>query len=109
MDNCARENKNKYVMAYLSYLIKCNIFDNIEMNFLPVGHTHIDIDAMFGNFHTLFKNKNVFTIYQYHEILKDYFKDKLKLIQNIDRLPNITLFLKLNNYLNSMIGKYFIH
>ena len=42
-----------------------------------------------------------------HEILKDYFKDKLKLIQNIDRLPNITLFLKSNNYLNSMIGKYF--
>ena len=53
MDNCERENKNKYVMAYLSYLIKCNIFDNIEMNFLPVDHTHIDIDVMFGNFYII--------------------------------------------------------
>ena len=39
-DNCWRENKNRFVMGYLSWLIKRGIFREIYLSFLPVGHTH---------------------------------------------------------------------
>ena len=39
-DNCGRENKNRYLIAYLSSLIKKGIFKEIYLSFLPVGHTH---------------------------------------------------------------------
>jgi hypothetical protein len=48
MDNCTRENKNKYVLGYLSWLVQRGVFDEIELSFLPVGHTHEDIDQMFS-------------------------------------------------------------
>jgi hypothetical protein len=48
MDNCVRENKNKYVLGYLSWLVQRRVFDEIQLSFLPVGHTHEDIDQMFS-------------------------------------------------------------
>ena len=43
LDNCFRENKNTYLMAYLSWLIERGAFKNIFVSFLPTGprtHTH---------------------------------------------------------------------
>jgi hypothetical protein len=40
LDNTCRENKNKFVMAFLSYLVYLGIFRKIKVNFLLVGHTH---------------------------------------------------------------------
>jgi len=48
MDNCTRENKNKWVLAYLSWLVQRGVFETIELSFLPVGHTHEDIDQLFS-------------------------------------------------------------
>ena len=38
-DNCARENKNRYVFSFLSALVELGIFEEITMDFLLVGHT----------------------------------------------------------------------
>jgi hypothetical protein len=46
-DNAA-DNKNKYVLSYLNHLVHRNIFSQIELSFLPVGHTHEDIDQMWS-------------------------------------------------------------
>ena len=46
-DNCG-ENKNKEMFAYISLLIECYIFDEIEVCFLIVGHTHASIDQYFS-------------------------------------------------------------
>ena len=48
MDNCTRENKNQWVLAYLSWLVQRGVFHTIELSFLPVGHTHEDIDQLFS-------------------------------------------------------------
>lgn len=40
LDNTCRENKNKYVMAFLSFLVDTGVFQEIKVNFLMVGHTH---------------------------------------------------------------------
>ena len=40
MDNCFRENKNTYLLAYLAWLVERGVFDFVYLSFLPVGHTH---------------------------------------------------------------------
>lgn len=47
-DNTTRENKNKSLFLFLALLVKNKYFDTIEVNMLPVGHTHIDVDGIFG-------------------------------------------------------------
>lgn len=47
-DNCG-ENKNKYMMAYLSLLIELGYFLTIRLSFLIVGHTHCIIDQWFSS------------------------------------------------------------
>ncbi|CAH3046767.1 unnamed protein product [Pocillopora meandrina] len=48
MDNCYRESKNPYIMAF-SYLIEMRIFKEIYISFLMVRHTHEDVDQVTDN------------------------------------------------------------
>ncbi|KAL3699659.1 hypothetical protein R1sor_017681 [Riccia sorocarpa] len=50
MDNSAKDNKNIHVLAFCSELVKRSIFETVEINFLMVGHTHEDIDALFSKY-----------------------------------------------------------
>ena len=50
LDNCWRENKNKYFFAYLCLLVELKVFVDVEVNFLMVGHTHEDIDQVFSRY-----------------------------------------------------------
>jgi hypothetical protein len=47
------ENTAKPFLAFCELLLRLRVFDKIEVNRLPVGHTHEDIDALFG---TLWKH-----------------------------------------------------
>ncbi|KAK3098746.1 hypothetical protein FSP39_022657 [Pinctada imbricata] len=47
-DNCARENKNKFVLAFCELLVRLSVFREVHLSFLQVGHTHEDIDAAFS-------------------------------------------------------------
>ena len=38
-DNCARENKNRFMFAFCDALVKLDIFHEVTMDFLIVGHT----------------------------------------------------------------------
>lgn len=46
-DNCTRENKNRFVMAYFEMLVAMGVFRQVNVSFLPVGHTHEDIAQVF--------------------------------------------------------------
>jgi len=46
LDNCGGENKNWLLMQFLSMLVGMGKVKCIVVNFLPVGHTHIDIDQV---------------------------------------------------------------
>lgn len=50
LDNCSGDNKNKYVFSYLSLLTARGHFEEVIAGFLIPGHTHEDVDAMFGHF-----------------------------------------------------------
>ena len=62
MDNTCRENKNRFVLTFCSALVHLQIFkkvsvlllhnydflSQVQIIFLPVGHTHEDIDQVFS-------------------------------------------------------------
>lgn len=48
-DNCTRENKNRYFMSYFQMLVACGVFVEVQVSFLPIGHTHADIDQAFSS------------------------------------------------------------
>ena len=50
MDNCAKDNKSKYNMLFWSALTAKWIFCEVRVSFLIVGHTHEDVDVVFGRF-----------------------------------------------------------
>ncbi|KAL3685746.1 hypothetical protein R1sor_003768 [Riccia sorocarpa] len=62
MDNSAKDNKNIHVLAFCSELVKRGIFEIVEVNFLMVGHTHEDIDALFSKVSARTINKDVLTL-----------------------------------------------
>ena len=49
-------------MAFLSLLIACGVFKEIQVGFLLVGHTHEDIDAYFSHLSKALKSKNTFVL-----------------------------------------------
>jgi len=48
LDNASGDNKNQWVFAFCSLLVYRAIFREVFINFFIVGHTHEDIDALFG-------------------------------------------------------------
>jgi hypothetical protein len=44
----AGDNKNYTMAAFCEWLVKTRVCRKVKMCFLPVGHTHEDIDACFG-------------------------------------------------------------
>jgi hypothetical protein len=48
LDNCWKDNKSRWIMCFWSLLVAKGIFEEIQVSFMLVGHTHDDIDASFG-------------------------------------------------------------
>jgi hypothetical protein len=46
LDNTCKQNKARFLMAFLGDLVSRGIFREIYVSFLPVGHTHEDIDQV---------------------------------------------------------------
>ncbi len=48
MDNCVKDNKNRHLLASLFFLITRKVFEEVQLGFLVIGHTHENIDGSFG-------------------------------------------------------------
>lgn len=48
LDNTSKDNKNYTLIAYLAMLVHLNLIESIEVHFLLKGHTHNDVDGLFG-------------------------------------------------------------
>jgi hypothetical protein len=55
VDGCVGDNKNRTVFGYCAWLVAQGHFNRVELSFLMVGHTHEDIDAIFGVLSKFFK------------------------------------------------------
>jgi hypothetical protein len=48
LDNACSDNKNRYTFCFFLLLVANGVFREVYVNFMLVGHTHEDIDALFG-------------------------------------------------------------
>ncbi len=48
MDNCVKNNKTQCLLMFLSLLMARDVFEEVKLGFLVVGHTHEDIDGYFS-------------------------------------------------------------
>ena len=62
MDNAISDNKNRYVFCFWSLLVAKCIFDKVYVNFMLVGHTHDNIDALFGRWSIALRKESFPTI-----------------------------------------------
>eukprot|EP01031_Cornospumella_fuschlensis_P032420 gene32420-39203_t len=67
------ENANKYVLAMLELLVVKRFARVIFYTRLPTGHTHEEIDAIFGSIWNAFKNSPCLTLSQYKRVIESVF------------------------------------
>ncbi|MEI7578378.1 MAG: hypothetical protein WCK51_15930 [Armatimonadota bacterium] len=58
-DNCARENKNRFVIAYLADLLRRFIIKKVIVDYFMVGHTHCDPDQEAGTYLCAVKKRDI--------------------------------------------------
>lgn len=69
LDNTGKDNKNRYFFAFCDLLIHKGLFRRVTVNFLPVGHTHEDIDRKFSHVSTHLRHLNVVTVNELQDAL----------------------------------------
>ncbi len=62
VDNCTRENKNRFFLSYMESLVRWKVFKVIEVSFLPIGHTHEDIDQAFSTTSNRLRQRDAITL-----------------------------------------------
>ena len=58
-DNCGKDLKNQYVLAFYYLLVELDIFDEVLVSHMPPGHTHNDVDFCFGIIAQKLKKLNI--------------------------------------------------
>ncbi|KXJ07141.1 hypothetical protein AC249_AIPGENE5999 [Exaiptasia diaphana] len=74
MDNCYRECKNKYIMAFASHLVEIKMFKEVHISYLMVGHAHEDVDQFFSRISVKLRNKDVMTLPELHNTIATSYK-----------------------------------
>jgi hypothetical protein len=93
LDNCWKDNKSSLIMCFWSLLIAKGVFEEIQVSFILVDHTHDDIDASFGRWSMKLRENNYSTI---PLLMKSYMDlDEDPVIPGlIEEVPNFKEFVK---------------
>jgi hypothetical protein len=76
LDNTTRQNKGAYLMAWLALLVENGVFERIYVCFLPVGHTHEDIDQMFSRFAIALRGRDMRSRQEMAQVMRGAFVDR---------------------------------
>ena len=74
-NNTTRQNKGKYVLAFLALLVEHGVFERIYVCFLPKGHTHEDIDQMFSRFAIALRGRNMISRQEMSHVMRTAYHD----------------------------------
>jgi hypothetical protein len=69
-DNTTRENKNIYMFALCAALVGMGYFQEVQLCFLIVGHTHEDIDQRFSIISHTLKRSNIDSLKQLLQLVE---------------------------------------
>ena len=106
LDNSAKDNKNRYVMAFCSLLTVRRIFKEVTVGFLVVGHTHEDIDAHFSYLSKLLKMKNTYVLADLMKAFMDSQKTTAFILELVQEVADFKKFRQGYEYdgANKLIG-----
>ena len=106
LNNSAKDNKNRYVMAFCSLLTARRIFKEVTVGFLIVGHTHEDIDAHFSYLSKLLKMKNTYVLADLMKAFMDSQKTTAFIPELVQEVADFKKFLHgyQHNGANKLIG-----
>lgn len=91
LDNTSKDNKNRFFFAFCDYMVHTGLFDKVTVNFLPVGHTHEDIDRRFSRISVAMKSRAVVSIPDLHEVLRSSRSDLTPpFVSRIDGMQNFS-------------------
>ena len=62
LDNTAKDNKNHFLLGYCGLLLAEGLFEEVEVFFLPVGHTHNEVDQVFSLISKAVAREGAFTV-----------------------------------------------
>lgn len=69
-DNCAGQNKNRYVLWYFCWRTLCGLHEDVTINFMPPGHTKFAPDWCFGILKRTFRRSEVSCLADMCEVVK---------------------------------------
>ena len=93
-DNCSKDLKNQFVLAFYWTLVDRNVFEEIIVSHMPVGHTHNDVDWFFSVMASKLKKKE---IPSFENLIEEL--EKLK----VDDNPPIVVEIKSTTDFSSLI------
>lgn len=93
MDNTAKDNRNNIMWGFLASLVELNLVEEVELSFLPVGHTHEDIDAMFSRIAQQIKSRKCVTLDDLKDRISKSSAQTTVAIQNIDRVLDVAAWI----------------
>jgi hypothetical protein len=91
LDNTTRQCKGQFLYAYLASLVDHGVFDKIILSFLPVGHTHEDIDQFFSRLAVALRHRNIWSRVGLTEAILETFPDE-RHRPKVEHLDSITNF-----------------
>lgn len=92
LDNCFRENKNSYVLNYLGWLTERGLFPGgIFVSFLPIGHTHNEMDQCASTISLIVRRQDIFTRQQLYDRIEESCTSLR--VQEIDSVADTKSFL----------------
>ena len=94
LDNSAKDNKNRYIMAFCSLLTARRVFKEVTVGFLIVGHTHEDINAHFSYLSKLLKMKNTYVLADLMKAFMDSQKTTAFILELVQEVADFKKFLQ---------------
>ncbi len=68
-DNCTGQNKNKYILWYLTWLVTTGRLRHIELKFMIKGHTHSIVDGGIGQMKKELRRSDVFCLEHWSHVI----------------------------------------
>jgi hypothetical protein len=105
LDNTTKQNKGRYLIAYLAYLVQQGVIKEAYCNFLPVGHTHEDIDQFFSRVSVYTRHHNAPDPEALRQCIKRSYKKygRSPIVVGWDKVANLSTYFA--GYTSSAMSK----
>ena len=92
LDNATGENKNRFVLFFCALLVGAGVFEKVKLSFLPVGHTHEDIDQLFSRFAESLRRMDCFSWDDLERIIRSSYHSENGSQPEVVRNPKVADF-----------------